>query len=237
MKKIIGYVRVSTEDQGVAGNGLEAQRAEILKFVEDNGYELLGIEQEVASGKLDLDCRPVLKDALKRSSKSGAIVVVSKLDRFSRSAQFILNMMASKAKFVVTQFGEGCDEFMLHMYAVLGEKERTMIGVRTKDALKVLRAKGVKLGNPNKVDKVKEDGSVSLSLASAGAIGAKSNAAKANEFASLLKPLLQRAMDAGMSATAVAKEFNATGVKTARGGQWSAATILNIIARWNTQSA
>ena len=218
MKKLIGYVRVSTDEQGTAGNGLDAQRAAILKFAADTGYELLEIVEEVASGKLGLEDRPVLKDALARSLKAKATLVVSKLDRLSRQALFIMTLMHNKAKFIVTQFGESVDEFMLHMYAVLGEKERNMISQRTRDALAQLKAKGVKLGGP-KLDQVRE-------------LGAAKNASKADEFATRMKPSIQRMLASGMSYRGIASEFNENGTKTARGGLWSAATVSNIVARW-----
>lgn len=216
MKKYIGYSRVSTKDQGVAGNGLDAQRASITKFVADSGGVLVEMFVEVASGKLGLDDRAVLKAALAMALKLKATLVVSKLDRLSRQAAFILNMMNTTAKFVVTQMPDA-DEFMLHMYAVLGEKERKMIGQRTKDALTALKAKGVKLGGPRPQE--------------ASAFGQIANAAKADNFAEKILPAIQRAKASGMSLRAIAAEFNANGTKTARGGLWAAQTVANVLAR------
>lgn len=218
MKKLIGYVRVSTDEQGTSGNGLEAQKAALMRFAEDTGYQLLAIVEEVASGKLGLEDRPVLKSAIARALKEGATIVVSKLDRLSREALFVLTMMQSRAKFIVTQFGENVDEFMLHVYAVLGEKERKMIGSRTKDALRQLKAKGVTLGGPK--------------LDQARVAGCAKNASKADDFAIKMRPSIERMMDSGMSFRAIASEFNTNGTKTARGGLWSAATVSNIVARW-----
>lgn len=217
MKEMIGYIRVSTDEQGTAGNGLEAQRTAIIKFAADNGHTLLEIVQEVASGKLGLNDRPVLNAAIKRCIKSKATLVVSKLDRLSRQAAFILNLMDTSVKFVVTQFPDA-DEFMLHMYAVLGEKERKMIGQRTKDALAELKRKGVKLGGPKALE--------------AGVIGRGVQAAKANEFAEKLRPAIERMRSSGMSFQAIADEFNTHGTKTARGGAWQATTVRNMCQRF-----
>lgn len=230
-KQIIGYIRVSTDDQASKGNGLEAQRLEIVKFAAENDYEVLEIVREDASGKLGLEDRPVLRAALSKSLKLKAALVVSKLDRLSRSAAFILNLMESRAKFIVTQFGEDVDAFMLHIYASVGQKERTMISERTSAALQVMKSKGVKLGNPSVADYTGTDGEFKLGMDSARELAAKAVSDRADAFAENLRPSITRMMNAGMSFRAIASEFNDTGVKTARGGAWSASTVKNIIAR------
>jgi DNA invertase Pin-like site-specific DNA recombinase len=217
MKKMIGYIRVSTEDQGVAGNGLEAQRAALVRFAEESGYELEIVMQEVASGKLGLDARPVLNSAIKRALKEKALLVVSKLDRLSRQASFILNLMETTVQFAVAQFGLNADAFLVHMYACLGEKERLMIGVRTREALAQLKVRGVKLGGP----KVKE----------AGKLGAAANAGKADCFAERMRPTIKLMKDAGMSHSAIARHLNDSGTKTARGGAWAPTTVTNLVSR------
>lgn len=219
MKQLIGYIRVSTDEQGTKGNGLEAQRVAIIKFAEDNGYKLLEILREDASGKLGLDERPVLKAALSKALKIKATLVVSKLDRLSRQAAFILNLMNTRAKFIVTQFGEGVDEFMLHMYAVLAEKERKMISERTAAALQTLKAKGKVLGNQTNIE-------------AARGLAAVAVGDKANAFAEKMRPSISRMIRDGMSLRAIANELNENGTKTARGGAWTATTISNMSARW-----
>lgn len=218
-KQLIGYIRVSTEEQGVAGNGLEAQTRAILKFAEDNDYEVLEIAREEASGKLGLEDRPVLKAALAKALKLKVAVIVSKLDRLSRQASFILNLMNTKAKFIVAALGEAVDDFMLHMYAVLAEKERKMISDRTKDALQSLKEKGVKLGNRT-------------NIAAAGVLARAASAAKADVFAERMRPAIRRMRATGMTLGGIAAEFNDNGTKTARNGVWTAQTVSNMIARW-----
>jgi hypothetical protein len=51
--------------------------------------------------------------------------------------------------------------------------------------------------------------------------------AAAKEFAALIKPLL----DGSLSANAQAAELNRQGVKIARGGKWTARSVLNLKAR------
>ena len=219
MKELIGYVRVSTDEQGKSGNGLEAQLTAIKKFAEDNGYKLLEVVTEVASGKLDLDKRPVLNSAIVKAVKQGAFVVVSKLDRISRSVAFITRLMETKAKFIVTQLGEDVDTFMLHIYAAVAQKEREMISARTKESLAIVKKNGVKLGNPT-------------NLAEASVRGGKTMADRADSFADKVKPIIERMRSEGLSLVSIAVELNNMGVRTARGGQWSKTQLSRICARF-----
>ena len=220
-KLLICYLRVSTKDQGTSGNGLEAQNLAVVKFAEENGYTIVESVQEVASGKLGLEHRPVLAAALAKAIKIGATIIVSKLDRLSRNAAFILNLMSSRSKFLVAQLGVGVDNFIIHIYAVLGEKERQMISERTKSALAVLKAKGVKLGNKT-------------NLAEAGEKGGIATAAKSDAFALRMKATVMLMKNAKMSHGAIAKHLNDTGTKTARGGLWAVTTVTNLVARLAT---
>lgn len=223
MNKMIGYIRVSTQEQGNSRNGLEAQRADLQRFAAAEGIELLTIAEEVASGSLDLAKRPVLNKALALARKHKCPIIVAKLDRLSRDVAFISTLMAKGVPFVVAELGTDVDPFVLHLYASLAEKERKMIGVRTKAALASLKASGVTLGNLD-------------SLPTAAAKGRASMATSADAFALSLQPTIQRMLDAKMSLQAIAREFNAQGTATARGGEWTAKTVANVIARWPTAS-
>ena len=57
--------------------------------------------------------------------------------------------MTHRTPFIVAELGADADPFMLHLYAALAEKERRLISQRTKDALAVRKAQGVKLGGLN----------------------------------------------------------------------------------------
>jgi DNA invertase Pin-like site-specific DNA recombinase len=107
----------------------------------------------------------------------------------------------------------------------VAEQEREAISIRTKAALAAARARGVKLGTP------KPERSRFHDRAAASTAGSKSGeirAALANEFAKLIRPLLDGEL-AGLSANAAAAELNRRGVQTARGnGRWSAQAVLNL---------
>jgi DNA invertase Pin-like site-specific DNA recombinase len=223
-KQATGYIRVSTDDQGKAGNGLDVQRAAIIKFAADNGYELVEIVEEWASGKLDLEDRPLLAAAVARCLKLKMTLIVSKLDRLSRKVSFIANLMNSSLNFIVAEFGPDVTPFMLHIHASIAEHERLLIGGRTKAALKALKARGKVLGFAAHKDPE--------AIVRARIAGGEATAAKADDFAARMRPTIERMRQAGMSSRAVAEELNRTGVKTARGGNWASQTVLNMEARW-----
>lgn len=219
-KTAILYLRVSTEEQAKSGLGLAAQKEEATRFAEANGYMVLGIFEEHASGKLGLADRPQLNAAIRKCLKDGATLLVAKLCRLSRDAAFVMNLMQTKVKFVVAALGEHVADVMIHMLCVFNQYEREMIAKRTKDALTALKAKGVVLGNKKNFNVAQSNGNATV-------------AKKADEFAEKMRPSITRMQLSGMSMRAIADEFNMNGTKTYTGtGKWSAKSICNITARW-----
>jgi len=135
MRSAVMYRRVSTSEQGKSGLGLEGQAEAIARFCEAEGFELVSEFQDVASGKLPVEARPGLAAALDKARKLRSPIIVSKLDRLSRDVAFISGLMARNVPFIVAELGKDADPFMLHLYAALSEKERRLIGERTKAAL------------------------------------------------------------------------------------------------------
>src|SRR5205085_173903 len=125
-------------------------KAALDRFAEAEGLEIVAQYVEVESGKgADaLDRRPQLAAALADARKRRCPVLVAKLDRLSRDVHFISGLMAHRVPFVVAELGADADPFMLHLYAALAEKERSLISQRTRVALAAKKAQGYKLGNP-----------------------------------------------------------------------------------------
>ena len=61
---------------------------------------------------------------------------------------FVSGLMVNRVPFLVTELGADVGRFMLHVYAVLAEKERALISERTRAALQAVKARGRKLGSP-----------------------------------------------------------------------------------------
>ena len=221
MKPLISYVRVSTDKQGRSGLGIEAQQAAITRFAEAEGYEVVGefVEVETAKGCDALDRRPQLAAALGAARKAKCAVVVAKLDRLSRDVHFISGLMAQRVPFIVAELGAEADPFMIHLYAALAEKERALIAERTRLALAAKKAQGARLGNRT-------------NLAEAAAKGAAANRDGAVAYAANVLPVINQIRAGGATTLRdIAAALNERGVKTARGGEWHAATVRNVLGR------
>ena len=219
-------VGVSTRGQAKSGLGLEAQKAVLARFAAAEGLQITGEFVEVESGKGSdaLERRPQLAAALAEARKRKCAIIVAKLDRLSRDAHFISGLMAHKVPFVVAELGTDADPFMLHLYAALAEKERSLISQRTRDALKAAKAKGVVLGNPN--------------LARVRARAVASTKAEAERFAKNVVPIIREIQSSGVAShRGIARSLNARGVATARGGKWTAVQVGAILQRAANQAA
>jgi len=250
IRPAIAYFRVSTKRQGRSGLGIEAQREAVQRFAEAEGYTILGEFTEVETGKGSdaLETRPQLATAIHQASQRNCPVLVAKLDRLSRDVHFISGLMRHRTRFVVTELGPDADPFMLHLYAALAEKERTLISERTKAALAMKReglrqtkeameAAGrepvrilkdgrrapMRLGNPNGAAHLKGYGNTA-------AIEAVRS--QATERATGLQTIIEGLRQEGItSANAMAKALNARHIATPRGGQWTARSVLNTLSR------
>jgi DNA invertase Pin-like site-specific DNA recombinase len=213
--KFVSYCRVSTSSQGASGLGLEAQREAVAGFLNGGAWELVGEFVEVESGKRA--DRPELARALAACKKHKATLVVAKLDRLSRSVAFLSALMESGVEFVAVD-NPHANKLMLHMLAAFAEHERDQISARTKAALAAAKARGVKLGNP-RIEGAREGAAVALKT------GADKRAAN-------VLPIIKAIQASGAKTlSAIAVALNARGVKTARGGEWHASTVRDVLMR------
>ena len=212
MMPAIAYTRLSKPNKkGKPGIGLEAQQAALEAFAKSEGYRLIETfsETETGEGADALDKRPQLAAAMQLAKKHKAPVIVAKLDRLSRDVHFISGLMTHRTPFIVAELGADVDPFVLHLYAAMAEKERRLIGQRTKEALAALKAQGKKLGG----------------LRPKTALRMKAADARAGS----LRPVFVELRD--LSANAIARELNARQIETPSGKPWSAVTVLRVMKR------
>jgi DNA invertase Pin-like site-specific DNA recombinase len=148
MQQAIGYLRVSTREQGRSGLGLAAERFDIQAFAAREGFAVQSWYQDIqtGAGRDPLTLRPALATALKKARAAHCPLIVSSLDRLSRNVHFIASLLEHHVHFVVAQLGRDCDEFTLHIYACLAEQERKLISERAKATAEVEKTRGRQFG-------------------------------------------------------------------------------------------
>ena len=210
--KYVAYYRVSTDKQGASGLGLEAQRDEVLRYLNGGSWDLISEFTEVESGRKSR--RPELEAAIAMCKKHKATLVVAKLDRLYRNAYFVAKLMHEGIPFVCCD-NPHANKMTIQILAAVAENERELISKRTKDALAVVKARGEKtLGCP-----VPERGAEA-----AGKVAIK----KADRMADNVAPIIHDLRRKGLSTyREIADALNARGIPTARGGAWYASTVRN----------
>ncbi len=150
--KVVGYVRVSTQEQAESRLGLEAQRAAINGWAASRGLEVTIYEDAGITGT-SMAKRPALEAAL-RAATNGSVLVAYSLSRFARSTRDMLSIaerlkgqgadLVSLTESIDTTTATG--RLVFTLLSALTQFERDLTSERTKAALGALKARGVKLG-------------------------------------------------------------------------------------------
>ena len=154
MRNVIGYVRVSTEQQAAEGISLDAQRAKIAAWCELTGYSLAGIFIDAGISGKRADNRPELQKALTAVTECRGVLLVYSLSRLARSTKDTLSISdrLEKAGADLVSLSEKIDttsaagKMVFRMLAVLAEFERDLVSERTIAALQHKRKCGGRMG-------------------------------------------------------------------------------------------
>ncbi len=225
--RFVSYLRVSTDGQGRSGLGLEAQRQAVAAHIVQAGGELVAEFQEVESGKRA--DRPQLAAALAACRTRRAVLVIAKLDRLARNARFLLSVVEGSGEAGVVF----CDlptvpagpvgKFLLTQMAAVAELEAGLISQRTRAALAVAKARGVRLGNPRLVPATPAMAAVARQARSRQV---------AERTADVLAVLRQVQAEGASSLRTVAAGLQARGVLTPAGKvRWSATQVRRLTSR------
>jgi len=202
MINYIAYYRVSTKGQEVSGLGLQAQKEAVRRYI---GSDRLIFEfEEIESGRRKT--RPELTKALEYAKSNNATLITAKLDRLSRNAKFLLEILESGVEIIFCDFPDmpkgPMNKFFLTMMAAVAELESGMVSERTKAALKAAKANGVVLG-------------------ATGKKLAEKNRKSALNRAKTLEPKIISLKKLGVcTAAKIADCLNADGIKASYGGKW-----------------
>lgn len=206
--RVLGYVRVSTDEQRESGAGLAAQRQAIQDEVNRRGWKLTEVIEDAGFSARSLK-RPGIARAIEMLD-AGQVdgLVVAKLDRLSRSLLDFAGLMdrAQRKGWAIVALDLGVDtstpagEAMANVMATFAQFERRLIGLRTKEALAQKKAAGVQLGRPRTLpEKVRRD--------------------------------VARRRARGETFAAIAESLNKRSVPTAQGGaQWWPSTVRAVLA-------
>ena len=129
-RRFVSYYRVSTARQGISGLGLEAQQAVVTDYLNGGRWKLVSSFTEVESGKDDTN-RPDLSKALRMCRVHRATLVISKLDRLSRDAAWLLGLEKQGYDFVIAS-SPNVNRLTIGVLALVAEQERQDISTRTK---------------------------------------------------------------------------------------------------------
>jgi DNA invertase Pin-like site-specific DNA recombinase len=228
----VAYYRVSTDQQGRSGLGLDAQRAAVAQIVAARKGRLVAEFEEVESGrKVD---RPELAKALATCRTRRAVLVIAKIDRLARNTRFLLSVIEGSGEAGVLfadlpQIPEGpTGKFLLTLLAAVAELEAGMISARTKAALAAAKARGVKLGSRRLVKGF--DTAVARQ-------GRAVQTARSEAYLAELVPLVRDAIAAGCrTQRAIAQALTARGIRTPMGGEvWHVSQVQRVLAFELTQ--
>ena len=154
-QRVVGYIRVSTDEQATEGISLEVQKDRIIHYCQQFGLNLLDIYQDEWTGK-ELQ-RPGLQAALARVVQADAMLMAVSLCRISRSVgdwHYLLDTYFGRmAKFKFLAFDvAGVDaktaagETLIYFRAVMAQGEVSQTSERTLHAMRALKAKGIACG-------------------------------------------------------------------------------------------
>ena len=218
--KYVAYYRVSTAKQGIVGLGMEVQQQAVETFLAGKDGELIGQYREVESGRKN--DRPKLQKALRKCRLTGATLLIAKLDRLGRNRRFLMDLADSKLNFICCDMPEA-NNLTVGLLACLADYESQLISERTKAALAMAKARGVRLGNPNLANVRNSD--------TRKATAAKMANARARN-AEILEVIHELKVDAGtsLSSRTIAGLLNEAGYTTATGRPWHHQGVLRVLA-------
>jgi len=210
----VSYFRVSTRQQGHDGNGMNAQRDAVARWVTSQKGTVFHEFAEVESGgRCD---RPQLNAALEVCRRTKATLVVAKLDRLSRNAEFLLRLQNSAVNFVCCDC-PNVDKFTVGILALVAQRERELISERTCAALQAAKVRGVRLGTRNPERQCK--------------LMAKANAKAHQDFVAGMLPVIRQIQNTGAKTLqSIADCLSRRGIATRTGRTtWYPTQVRNIL--------
>ncbi len=156
--RVIGYCRVSTEEQAASGVSLAAQRRRLDAHCHAHELTLVWVEEDAGISARKTTNRPALQrtlQALRRGEANGLVAV--KLDRLSRTTRDVLDLVAraEREDWSLHSIEERLDtsspqgRFVVTILGAMAQLEREQAAERTRVAMAELRRQGRRIsGTP-----------------------------------------------------------------------------------------
>lgn len=142
MDRLIGYVRVSTDEQAKSGLSTSDQETKLRAYCDLYGYELAEVIIDDGASAKNLNRSGIQRVMQMISNGEADGVIVCKLDRLTRSVRDLHQLLdttfkSSQLHSVNEQFNTNtaAGRFVLNMLMSVAEWEREVIGERTSSAL------------------------------------------------------------------------------------------------------
>lgn len=212
--KVIAYYRVSTKGQKESGLGLAAQQATVAAYAKQCGARIVAEYTETESGRKS--SRPILAAAIAECKRTGAKLLIAKLDRLARSVHFISGLMETGVPFIACDM-PNASPLELHIHASFAEEEARRIRQRTRDALASLRKNGIALGHLE-------------TLPAASTKGHRTQSKLASAYAATVLPVATKLRNRGFTLQQIADHLTARGLLTRRAKSWSPTAVARLLA-------
>lgn len=228
--RVVVYRRTSTRKQNL---GLDAQEADIARYLAATGAFRIATFEEQESGKVRSSERPELAKAIAECKAMKATLLCGKVDRMGRRRADMLTLIDESGVKVAFADEPHASSLSIGVKAVVAHEEGEAISARTKAALAAAKAKGVKLGNPLGAKTFETYRAADKAAGRAGNTAATKGAAlAADQFAANLRPKIADMVANGKTNAQIAAALNEQGVPTLReGAKWYETSVKNLRVR------
>ena len=223
--KIIGYCRVSTEQQAESGLGLESQEAKLRAYCELYGHELVEVIHDAGFSAKSLNRAGLSRALSMLESGEAEGLLVSKLDRLTRSVKDLGSLIDN---YFSEQAGKGCllsvqdqvdtstagGRLVLNVLMSVAQWERESISERTSDALQARAARGLVKGGQAPTGKQWHEGGLIAHDAESEAVA-----------------IVHQLRESGLSLRQIVAELNRLGVPTRQGAKWHLTSVSRVLKR------
>jgi DNA invertase Pin-like site-specific DNA recombinase len=220
MKKVIGYCRVSTEDQSVHGHSLPAQEQKIRQYADLYGMQISEIVTDAGISAKNFN-RPGIQSILTMIRKKEVqAIIVAKLDRLTRNVRDLADIveLCNKTDTALISVNEHIDtgtaagRMILNMLGVISQWEREAIGERTSASLQYKKQSGKKYNCNAIYGYTEQDGNLIPDETEQNNI-----------------TLMIHLRDQGLSFKVIAERLNSINIQSRSGNNWHSEQVRRVI--------